>query len=579
MSNPLTSIFTGISKFISGLVSGFKPNGTGKTDIKTPKRISASEKFPNFIVVPINLVSFKENVARDPEDLERISTEISKKIKDGLARHYKNSNIFNIVEIYALSSVGMEFNNFFNTDDTLKDFQRICAEQIWPGRASNDDRNVYFFRRSLTYDPLCAKLLGNSLIVRPVGIGGETVSSDPDLREGQSYQFLVGEIVVRNSRGQMIDKSPLRVWRQRADEHSYSLHIDFDVLSKAFEGKLHKMPLGITFSCTTIIEGNARKIEGVGMSVEEAKKWNSFLGGFIEYYVHTASGRKITSNNVNKLDDKLIPIELTEAEVVDAITNTKVTRQLTIQAEAKDGKSYRYVFRFFDRANKFDPKSNYLSLTGQLIREGKSEVVYTQPSLNLRAEEVFTIAEKPGSPGTFTVKSKDKRLTHRGAVLETEITPQQSVEVQFGDEISYTPAMTLEGDLSEFVFRISQTAGLPQNVLAAEKYAGLIEINPGYEARTSQLLKDHYELGDGIFFTKDSGIGRSALIFDRPYTQIMLKAPGRENVWVVDRKNNQYTDGERVGETGFSVLLNGRYEIFVDRFRLELNLSTTPLTY
>ncbi|HYJ88172.1 MAG TPA: hypothetical protein VEW46_19060 [Pyrinomonadaceae bacterium] len=549
------------------------------SEIKTVRRISASEKFPHFIVVPINLSSFKENMARDADDLERASIEISKRIKEALAKYYKNSNIFNILEIYALSSVGLEFNSFFNTDDALSDFQRICAEQVWPGRGNNDERSVYFVRRLLTYDPVCETMLGDSLLVRPVGIGGETVGSDPDLREGESYQFLVGEIVVRSPTGKPINRSPLRVWRQRYDEHSYSLHIDFDVLAKAFEGKLHKMPLGITFSCTTIIEGGARKIEGVGMSVEEAKKWNSFLNGFIEYFVHTGSGRNLETNNVNKLDNKFIPIAETPPEIVDKITNTKVTRQLTIQADAKDGKSYRYVFRFFDRANKFDPKSNYLSLTAQLIRAGRSESVYTPASLTLRAEEVFSIAEKPGSPGTFTVKSKDKLLAVRGAATLSEIDPQQSIDVQVGDEISYIPSILTPGDVSEFVFRISQIAGLPPNVLAADKYVCLIEINAGYEARSSQLLRDHYELGGGIFFAKDSGISRRAIIFDRPYTQFMLKAAASEGVWVVDRKNNQYTEGLKVEETGFSVLLNGRYEIFVDRFRLELNLSTTPLTY
>jgi hypothetical protein len=577
MPNPIATIFAGISNLLSGLFTG--ANGTGKPDIKPVRKISGSEKFPNFIVVPINLSTFKESVARDPDDLERASTEISIRIKEALTKYHKTTNIFNVLEIHALSSVGLEFNSFFNTDDALRDFQRICAEQVWPGRGNDDERSVYFFRRSLTYDPVCETMLGDSLLVRPVGIGGESVGSDPDLHEGESYQFLVGEIIVRSPTGKAIDRSPLRVWRQRYDEHSYSLHIDFDVLAKAFEGKLHKMPLGITFSCTTIIEGGARKIEGVGMSVEEAKKWNSFLNGFIEYFVHTGSGRKLQTNNVNKLDNKFIPVAETPPEIVDKITDTKVTRQLTIQADAKDGKSYRYVFRFFDRANKFDPKSNYLSLTGQLIRAGRSEAVYTPASLTLRAEEVFSLAEKPGSPGVFTVKSKDKRLTVRAAAARTEIDPQQSFDVQVGDDISYTPSIATSGDVSEFVFRISEIAGLPQNVLAADKYVCLIEINPGYETRSSQLLRDHYELGSGLFFAKDSGISRRAIIFDRPYTQFLLKAASSEGVWIVDRKNNQYTDGLKVEETGFSVLLNGRYEIFVNRFRLELNLATTPLTY
>jgi hypothetical protein len=577
MPNPVITIFAGISKLFSSLFSSFTSNGTKPTEIKTGRKISASEKFPNFVIVPINLASFKENMARDPEDLEQVSTEISKRIKEALAKYYKNNNIFNALEIYALSSVGLEFNSFFNTDDALTTFQQICTEQVWPG--NNDDRNVYFFRRSLTYDSFCEAMLGDSLLVRPIGIGGETLGSDPDLREGESYQFLVGEIVVKDIKGEPINRSPLRVWRQRADEHSYSLHIDFDVLSKAFEGKLHEMPLGITFSCTTKIEGGARKIIGVGMAVEEAKKWSSFLNGFIEYFVHTASGRKIETNNVNKLGDKFIPIAEKSPEIVDRITNTQVTRQLTIQADAKGRKSYSYVFRFFDRANKFDPKSNFLSLTGQLIRAGRSEPVYTQPSLTLRAEEVFSIAEKPGSPGTFTIRSKDKRLAVRGAATRTEIDPQQSIEVQIGDEVSYVPSMTTPGDVGEFIFRISPIAGLPQNVVAADKYICLIELNPGYEARSSQLLRDHYELGGGIFFTKDSGINRRAIIFDRPYTQFILKAASSESVWVVDRKNNQNTEGLKVEDPGFSVLLNGRYEIFVDRFRLELNLSTTPLTY
>lgn len=579
MPNPITTIIAGISNLFSGLFSSFKQNGTGikPPEIKTVRRINASEKFPNFVVVPLNLDSFKDYMARDPEDLEQVSTEISKRIKESLAKYYKNSNIFNILEIYALSSVGLEFNSFFNTDDALRTFQQICTEQVWPG--NNDERSVYFFRRPLTYDPVCETKLGDSLLVRPVGIGGETLGSDPDLHEGESYQFLIGEIVVRDATGKSIDRSPLRVWRQRADEHSYSLHIDFDVLSKAFEGKLHKMPLGITFSCTTKIEGGARKIIGVGMGVEEAKKWTSFLNGFIEYFVHTASGRKIDTNNVNKLGDKYIPVAEKPPEIVDKITNTQVTRQLTIQADAKDGKNYRYVFRFFDRANKFDPKSNYLSLTGQLIRAGMSETVFTQPSLTLRAEEVFSIDQKPGSTGTFTIKSKDKRLVVKSAATRTEIEPQQSIDVQVGDEISYTPTIPTPGDVSEFVFRISQINDLPQNVLLRNKYVCLIEMNPGREARSSQLLRDHYELGGGIFFAKDTGIGRRAIIFDRPYTQFILKAGTIENVYIVDRKNNQYTEGLQVKEPGFSVLLNGRYEIFVDRFRLELNLSTTPLTY
>lgn len=577
MSDPVTTILHAIKGLFSGLTSLFARNGTG-TSIRDPKRISTAEKFPNFVVVPINIPAIRQGTASDPDDLERTSTEIATRIKDALSKHYKNSGDFNIVELYALSSVVMEFTRFFNTPEALEGFQRICAEQVWP--AGSDGRKVHFFKRPLRFDPVCATRLGDSLLVRPVGIGGETVSSDPGLHKGESYQFLVGEILVRNARGVQVARSPLRVWRQNADEHSYSLHLDFDVLSKAFEGKHHMMPLGITFNCTTIIEGGARRIEDVGMSVEEAKKWSSFLGGFTQYFIYTGSGRRVMENNVNILGDRLIPIDLLDApETVDSKTNTKVTRQLAIHANAKDGKSARYIFRFFNRANKFDPKSNYLSLTGQLIRAGRAESVFTQPSLTLKAEEVFTIAEKPGSIGTFTVTSKDKRLTHQGTAMRTDVAPKQSIDVQFGDEISYVPTIPTPGDVGEFVFRISPTSGVPQHVLAAQQYSCLIEINPGRESRTSQLVSDNYELGGGTFFPQESGVGKRAAVFERPYTQIILKAGEREGVWVVDRENQQHVDGLRVNEAGFSVELNGRYEIYIDRFRLELNLSTTPLTY
>src|SRR5207248_10192579 len=113
---------------------------------------------------------------------------------------------------------------------------------------------------------------------------------------------------------------------------------------------------------------------------------------------------------------------------------------------------------------------------------------------------------------------------HQGAATRTEVAPQQPFDVQVGDEITYlyAPPVPVKGDVSEFVFRISQTAGLPQNVLAAGQYACLIEINPGRQARSSQLKRDYYELGGGIFFDKDSGISRKAVIFERPYAQFLL---------------------------------------------------------
>lgn len=584
MANPINSIIEKITNFLSfeWLSRLFSSNsgdsGSKKLDIKPPIAITAPVKFPSFIVVPIEQNLFQNHYAGADEEVEEVATQIAAKIKDAFIKSKMNVNNYEIIEIYAMQTISSRLIGFFSNPAALMAFENVCKNYIWANaQGVDDDRKVVFYRKSFKFDPVFEKRMGFSLLIRPLNLAGSAVPSNPDLFIGDSFQFLVGEIELQDSKGTMLAKTPLRVWRAQSDEFSYSLHLDFDVLSRAFGGIHHKVPLGIVLNCLTVIEEGERRIENVALEINEAKQWEKFSNTFVQYFLHTGYGRKTSENNISILKEDFIPISESEAKFHKQLDNViKITRELVFTARTQN-KNNKYILRLFNRASKFDPKNNYFSLTGQILRQGTRESVYTPPTFAFESEEVFQISSASLPSGRFKVFSGDKPLSHKmtdGTV--TDIQPNNEFVANFGDEITYTSRTVKKGDIDSFTFELKELDGLPPNIKAGKNLAGLIEINPGKQTRVSRLLKDKHDIGGGTLLANSTGISKNAAIFERPYTQIKIRQGAQEEIFIVDRDKNPL-DAKKVEQGGEDLALNGRYEIYVDRFRFELNLQTTPL--
>lgn len=588
-----------MSKWISSLWNSLKKVLIGKTteislSVHDPQPAPDKQKkvgsgqavdFKNFLAIPVSLPT---KVSYTQEERKKISISIAEAILEA----FQTKTLDFPVELYMARQIAGKFFDIFGFKDHKEKFLECCEGRLFSApmslaSISPSAKRLIFYERILDYHPFFDSVLGQQFIVRPLENKVSVPHNSSAVSPPKGGQLLLGLLEIKEG-NQFRREETIWFWRGLDSENRISLHLDFDLLSKALPQELHKFPLGCELKCTVFTDyGGTRSLEEVSFDIAELKRWIRHVQGKVDYLAAIGGGQFCEGLHLHD-DSIVIPREGDPFRDFDLGRGMKVPINRIFGLMVKTStETWTYWFAFFKKAVSYTPEKNIMRVVGQLIPAGAETFVALPPGSQItQPESVFCLNPGKTFSDRFTITAKPYS-EYEIRVNNTAIKEGDPIEIEIGkDKVEVQPHKDIGTEDRIFRFELlDATLLVPPEILNSatqegRPYGALLRVTSP-EERSLQLTGREYIFGKGRRFPKEAfGINEEALKILRPYNRIEVYPVGNQRVWLVDKdestKPGVPSKAAQLSKGGEMLKLNGDYEIYLGDYQISLDLSPTP---
>ena len=410
------------SKF-SEIVKGILKPGPKPDSVVKPQEEVPQFRWFTLVTIPSTkdktIDTFNDQVAQWTQDILQT--------QDSL----QNAEELSFLELYLTRTAMNRLINDVKINKNYTDLVKTIDRRIFNTDYDQPQASskVGFNRKALLITPALQRLFNNAFIARVIEPPQVYVPTDESKIPANVDQYLIGALRIENAKGEKLHETPIRALSNSVVEQEDILrlyaHTDFDILLKAFpDDPVCSYPLGINIICTLDIDGTRRAVSQVDLDIHDAqlfaKSSQKDENTGLSYSILEGGLRE---RDVLKYPDDSYPVDLkSEKEVaqeyydiapgVPVSVNGKVGLQVSLRYRNDKGRiatdSYKFLFRFFRYALRFNTGQNRIEAKGQFVR-GSSDTVVMLPPLSKdgRTESqmpAFIISPVQGQESVFRIR-------------------------------------------------------------------------------------------------------------------------------------------------------------------------------